>query len=152
MKFALLLVLLVLAAALVWVRAAPSDPARWHVDPGAAPDPGDGGVRLKPGDPGNPLRAASPAELLNAFDAALRAEPRITRLAGSAEEGQVTYIARSRLMGFPDYITVKAAAVEGGTGLWLYSRLRFGKSDMGVNRARSERVLERLDAILKGQG
>jgi uncharacterized protein (DUF1499 family) len=61
-------------------------------------------------------------------------------LAGSVEEGRMTWVARSALWGFPDYITAEA----GPKGLAVWSRLRFGRSDLGVNRARLEDWLARL--------
>jgi uncharacterized protein (DUF1499 family) len=66
--------------------------------------------------------------------------PRTSRLAGSAEDGRVTYVTRSRVFGFPDYTT--AEVVDGQ--LRVFGRLRFGGSDMGVNRARIESWLAQL--------
>ena len=34
-------------------------------------------------------------------------------LAGSVEAGMITYVTRSRLMGFPDYTTIRAAGPQG---------------------------------------
>ena len=134
------LILLALAAAgfALYVRISPSDPARWHVDPVAAPDPGAGGIRLVP--PDAPVFAASPQQVMEAFDAVAMATPRVTRLQGSVAEGQVTYVARSRLWGFPDYVTIRVLPEPGtgGTTVAILSRLRFGHGDMGVNRARVE--------------
>ncbi|MEL6267324.1 MAG: DUF1499 domain-containing protein, partial [Pseudomonadota bacterium] len=55
-------------------------------------------------------------------------------VAGSAAEGFVTYVQTSRIVGFPDYVS--ARTVEGGIAVW--SRSRYGYSDLGVNRARVE--------------
>ena len=44
----------------------------------------------------------------------------------------MTWITRSRLFGFPDYTTAEVRS----DGLYVWSRLRFGKGDMGVNAAR----------------
>ena len=35
-------------------------------------------------------------------------------IAGSVDEGWITYVQRTMLLGFPDYISVKAIPVEGG--------------------------------------
>ncbi|WP_138933767.1 DUF1499 domain-containing protein [Roseovarius arcticus] len=132
MKWIGLIVLLGLAGLLVWIRLAPDDVARWHVSPEATGDRDmEGGVmRAVPGD-------------LAALDAIIRAEPRARVLAGSVDSGMVTYITRSKVIGFPDYTTVE----QRGDTLALYARLRYGKSDMGVNKARVERWLAAL-----GQG
>ena len=46
MKTALILLALLVVAGAAWVRLAPSDPARWHVDPaGAVPGPGSASTR-----------------------------------------------------------------------------------------------------------
>lgn len=136
---ALLLAALVFGA---WVRLAPSDPARWHVDPVAVERPTYPGyylMRPQGGSSTGPVFDMAPSALLAAFDSVARAAPRTDVLAGSVEDGQITYVARSALWGFPDYISVRALpAEEGGARLAVFSRLRFGQSDMGVNRARIE--------------
>lgn len=117
-------------ALMVYIRAAPSDPAVWHrpVEGRVDRDFADGALRVVSGD-----RAA----FLRLHEAML-AQPRTSVLAGTPETGRVTYITRSRVMGFPDYTTIE----QDGATLLLYARLRFGKSDLGVNRARLERVIE----------
>ena len=61
-------------------------------------------------------------------------------LAGSVEEGMVTYITRSAVFGFPDYTTVR----QRGDELEIYGRLRMGYSDLGVNGKRIDRWLALL--------
>jgi uncharacterized protein (DUF1499 family) len=68
-------------------------------------------------------------------------------IAGDLAEGHMTYVARSRLMGFPDAISVRLVPVGEGTRVEVYSRSRFGYSDMGVNAARVERWI----AAARGQ-
>jgi uncharacterized protein (DUF1499 family) len=77
---------------------------------------------------------------LATLDRIIRDTPRTRWLAGSVQEGMVTYVTRSRVMGFPDYTTVRQA----GDMVEIYGRLRFGKSDLGVNAARIDRWLRRL--------
>ncbi|RBI82930.1 DUF1499 domain-containing protein [Rhodosalinus halophilus] len=122
--FGVLLVLIVANFA-AWVRFAPTDPARWHVAPDVTGDADlQGGVKRR-------VEGAGP-DALARFDAIARAAPRTQVLAGSVAEGMVTYVTRSALWGFPDYTTVRQA----GDDLLVHGRLRFGSSDMGVNRAR----------------
>src|SRR6056297_2625384 len=124
-----ILVLLFLAGT-AYVRLAPTDPALWHVDPAAA-ETGAGRFVVRPqgGDIAGPVLPMPPAEALAAIDAVARATPRTRLLAGSPEEGRVTYVTRSALWGFPDYTTVEAVPAEGGAALVIYARLRFGESD-----------------------
>ncbi|MFP4328605.1 MAG: DUF1499 domain-containing protein [Paracoccaceae bacterium] len=135
MKWLGLLVILVGLGGLAWIRLAPSDPLRWHVAPAVTDDADlpDGAKRRVTG--------AGP-EALARLDAIARATPRTAVLAGSVAEGMVTYVTRSRLFGFPDYTTVQRA----GDDLLIHARQRFGRSDMGVNRARLDDWLRRLGA------
>ena len=133
MKIAILLIFIAAAALVAYIRLAPSDPARWHIAlhprPAdiAAPSPQ---VVVLPGGAYIDLPVAD--GLLARLDTIIMATPRTVRLAGSVGEGRMTWITRSTLWGFPDYITAEV----GPQGLTIYSRLRFGGGDMGVNAAR----------------
>jgi uncharacterized protein (DUF1499 family) len=121
----------------VFVRLAPSDPARWNTDPAE----GTAGANSHVAKVFVPL---PPAEALAAFDAVAMAEPRTRRLAGSVAEGRITYVSRSALWGFPDYTTVAAMPEDGGARLVIHARARFGQSDLGVNAARTARWVAAL--------
>lgn len=117
------------AAGMAWIRLAPDDPDRWH----ATSDVSDTGHAS--GENWHVYRETGASEArLQEVDAALRALPRTTRLAGSVAEGKVTYITRSKLMGFPDYTTI--GLTDDGQVLEIFARSRYGRSDLGVNRAR----------------
>lgn len=138
-----------LAAAMAWVRLAPSDPARWHVElaRAAAPGPGPCIEKIETGKGfarASCIVAQSPASVLQALDAIALATPRTARLAGSPQDGRITWITRSRLWGFPDYTTAQAVETAEGTQLDLLARLRFGRGDMGVNGARLRNWLGQL--------
>ena len=127
-------ILLIGAGGLAFIRLAPSDPVDWHVDPKVTADQDlASGVRRRI-DGGSDTFAALHAIILET--------PRTEVLAGSPEEGRVTYITRSQWMGFPDYTTVQL--VDDHLELW--ARLRFGQSDMGVNKGRVEGWLATLEA------
>jgi len=117
------------------------DDGRWHVDVLAATPPGQGGWLVRPdgGDAAWPVWEMAPEALLAALNEVALAEPRTTVVAGSLGAGRITYMTRSRLWGFPDFTTVQAVPLQGGATLALLARLRFGGSDLGVNRARVER-------------
>lgn len=124
--------LLLVVAGLAYIRLAPSDPARWHAAIEADNDKrfAAGAIRVMQAGP----------DALALVDKAAQALPRTSRLAGSVKDGHITYITRSKLMGFPDYTTVQQAD---GT-LKLHARLRFGRSDLGVNDARLRQLLTAL--------
>lgn len=146
MKFIVLGLMGLIVAGAVYVRIAPSDPDRWHETFFPKPPdtyPAADGFRIV-------RQIDDPAAVLSRLDAIIMATPRTERLAGSVDEGLITYITRSRLWGFPDYTTVYAGeddTIEGGFGplLKIDGRLRFGKADLGVNRARIEGWLAQLD-------
>ncbi|MFK7753098.1 MAG: DUF1499 domain-containing protein [Sedimentitalea sp.] len=114
----------------IYVRAAPSQVERWHVPLTFSEDKTfkRGVQRVVRGD-------------LAALDHIIMASGAMV-LDGSVEDGHVTYISRSKVVGFPDYTTV---VEEDGT-LRIYARLRFGRSDLGVNRARVDRWIDALQA------
>jgi uncharacterized protein (DUF1499 family) len=128
-----------------FVRLAPSDPARWHTDPSA----GAAGPNSEVAEAVLPL---APDAALAALDAVALATPRTRRLAGSPEEGRITWVSRSRLMGFPDYTTAAAAAVPGGSRIVVFARARFGRDDLGVNAARTGRWIAALEGAGQGGG
>lgn len=134
-------------AGALWVRLAPSDPARWHVVPGPDTSTGRPNEALRLPGSGAPVYAVPPGELAARLDAVALAEPRTRRLAGGPEAGFTTYVQRSRWLGFPDYVSVQVSPTDQGATLAIWSRARFGRSDLGVNAARLDRWLQALKPL-----
>ncbi len=138
-----------LVAGMAYVRLAISDPKIWHV-------PIADQAEAKPGLCADQIVASTngarsacvlpdqPEEVLARLAAIAEEYPRTVRLAGSPAEGRMTWIARSRVMGFPDYITAEVVAVPEGTRLDVHARLRFGGSDLGVNAKRLKQWLAQI--------
>jgi hypothetical protein len=129
-------VVLVLAvfAGLVYVRVAPTDLVRWHKPIGNA-ETADGegwSARVIPATPG----------LLSSLHQSMLVMPRTKMIAGSISDGRLTYISRSKLIGFPDYTTIERDDAQ----IKLYGRLRFGRSDLGVNGKRLDSVIAKARA------
>lgn len=124
MKMALGLILVLVVAMVAYIRLAPSDPGRWHVPPRADADRDlkGGVVRVVETGPDGLAR----------LETIILATPRTHILAGSVKEGMITYVTRTRVFGFPDYTTVR----QYGDTLRVHGRLRFGRKDFGVNKAR----------------
>lgn len=78
----------------------------------------------------------APDDAFAAIRATAAAQPRTFPLADYPERRQAQWVARTRLMNYPDIVVAEVAPTEGGTGLWLYSRSLLGWSDLGANRAR----------------
>jgi uncharacterized protein (DUF1499 family) len=128
-------------AGMAWVRLAPTDPARWHVDPLAVADPATPNFARLSLD-----LAAPPAEAATRVEAAMLALPRTERIAGSAAEGWMTFRTRSRLMGYPDFTSIRILPEGEGARVVAFARSRFGYSDLGVNAARLEALRAALEA------
>jgi uncharacterized protein (DUF1499 family) len=162
------LALVAVVVLMVYIRLAPSDPGRWHLDPADLVPEGAGwraGVLFPPGAtdgvvlmPGGAYASVffpeeTPADVLDRLAKIAEATPRTRRLAGSSNDGLVTWQTRSRFWGFPDFTTAKAEprvssgqtyGVDTGTMLFIVARQRFGREDLGVNAARLRDWLSRL--------
>ncbi|WP_246139438.1 DUF1499 domain-containing protein [Phaeobacter marinintestinus] len=117
-----------------YIRLAPSDPARWHVEPE---------VTENREMPNGVLRIATTGpDGLERFNEVALQTPRTSVVSGWVRTEQVTYVTRSKIWGFPDYTTVK----QDGDQLKIYARARFGRSDFGVNAARVDGWLKAIEA------
>ena len=137
--------LALLIGGIAFIRLAPSDPTRWHTDPGTIaatdctqPTTTNSSARV------SCLRVEDPATLLAKLDSIALASPRTIRLAGSAETGRITWLSRSLLWSFPDYTTAQATRTPDGTRLDILARQRFGDHDWGVNTKRLAAWLAQL--------
>lgn len=122
----------VIVVVLGYIRLAPSDPLTWHAMPAVTADRNFAN--------GVTRQIETGADGLARMDTIIVATSRTVRLAGSVEDGMVTYVTRSRIMGYPDYTT----AQQVGDLLTIHARARFGKSDFGVNQARVEGWIDAL--------
>lgn len=134
-------VVAVLALGLMaYVRLAPTKAAYWNIDlserPPAMAAPSPDRVTVLENGAYIDLSKGSLAQL----DVIAMATPRTRRLAGSVAEGRITWETRSLIWGFPDYTTAQVQ----GDGLLIYARLRFGRSDLGVNAQRLRHWIAQL--------
>ncbi|PSL20738.1 DUF1499 domain-containing protein [Shimia abyssi] len=119
-------------AVFAYVRLAPSDPVRWHERIAISEDAvmSNGVVRV----------VMIGKNGLRRFASVVTDDPRTEVLAGSVEEGMITFITRTRTVGFPDYTTI----YQDGEQLKIFARSRFGRNDLGVNAARVDRWIGAL--------
>ncbi|MGB3736440.1 MAG: DUF1499 domain-containing protein [Ilumatobacter sp.] len=162
MLFILVPVLALMTAgigAAIGVRKADVNADEWHVDPTSAPPTGNPNwYRLTPDsapadrdtqrDGSSPVFAVDVAALAAAFDAVALGDERVEVIAGSATDGFVTYMQRSALFGFPDFVSVAFVDVDGGSSLSIFSRSQFGKSDLNVNEKRVKKWVEATEQRL----
>lgn len=137
------LLLMVAISGLIYIRIAPHNSKLQHVDPPTGAEPDKPVIKA-----GSALFSQgfdeTPDSILQRVNTVALATPRTKILAGSVEDGMVTYVTRSLGFGFPDYTTVRAVAEGAGSRLTIYGRLRFGKSDFGVNKQRINDWLQAL--------
>ncbi len=136
MKYLLLVLVAFGIGFVLWVRFARDDAARWHVDPLTAVLSGKPNqYLLKPENA--PVFDMDARSLAVVFDAMAQAQPDVQLLAGSIDGLWLTYVQRSALMRYPDYISVRFIDRPDGTAtVAMFSRSRFGHSDLGVNQKR----------------
>ncbi|MBK1634508.1 DUF1499 domain-containing protein [Rhodovulum adriaticum] len=145
MKILIFLIAVIAAAGLAgafYFRMVPDDPDRWHVDPLTAVKPrSPNAVLIRPegGDDSAPVYDVPPKALAIALASVALAEPNTKRIAGAPDALWQTFVQRSALWAFPDYISIKVVPVEGGATYAAFSRARYGYSDLGVNAARMAR-------------
>lgn len=139
------------AAAVLYVNHAPDPEAMLATDPAQAERTGrpndflvaPEGATAAPPDLIAETRPGTPAELVQRFAEIALSSPRVREISPGGGDFRV-FKQSSALIGYPDYISVKAVSVTGGAALIVYSRSRFGYSDLGVNKARIEDWLSRL--------
>lgn len=147
-KLATLVALLLVVSGMTYVRLAPIDPTQWHEDPRLVARPATPNfhlIRLVGGDAMPQVFAQSVPELAQRLDQIARADG-ARLVAGSVASGHMTYLTRTRWMGFPDFTSILIEQAGDNAMLLAFARARFGHSDMGANRARLERWLSALDA------
>ena len=154
--FLIFLTLAGIAGGFYYVSTVDSDPAVWHVDPLTAPTPvkphsfrmAPPGLTEEIVDMESPVYSANPTLMAKAFDDFVLSQNKTKRIAGSPEEGWMTYVQRTPRWNFPDYISVKFIDLNGGKStIAVFSRSRFGYSDLGVNEARVKTWVKTLQSF-----
>ena len=136
--------------------SATHDPQVWHVDPQLVERPltpntylvAPQVLHLVTVDREAPQYRVSTDVLAKAFDDFITRQNNIGIVAGSVEEGWITYVQRSAILRVPDYITIKYIPLEGGASTFIiWSRSRFGHGDMGVNKERIDGWLANFKSL-----
>lgn len=99
-----------------------------------------------------PVYAVKAAKLRQEFLSVVIAEPRVTHSFADEAGLYDDFVSRSRVFRFPDLVSVRFLDLKGGQStLALYSRSVYGRSDLGVNRARSLAWLGKVNGVIKPQ-
>ncbi len=100
----------------------------------------------------SPIFEISVVDLAASFEMIALAEPRTEKLSSREirNDLQVDYVQYSKLIGYPDTITVRFIDLgEGRSTLAVFSRAHYGYRDFGVNEARGKDWMRKLDLALK---
>jgi len=101
-------------------------------------------------DKAAPTYPTSAAKLRQEFLSAVIAQPRVSHTLADEAGLYDDFVVRSLLFRFPDLISIKFLDAGGGKStLALYSRSVYGRSDLGVNRARSLSWLALVNTVIK---
>lgn len=138
------------------ISTAPHKPEDWHKDPlriatcetpncfRMAPE----GSTTEIIHETSPVYSINPIELAQAFDEFALSQRATRRIAGLPPEQMLTYVQTTERIKAPDYLTIKFWEREDGlTEIAIYSRSRFGYSDMGFNEARVRDWVKALESF-----
>jgi uncharacterized protein (DUF1499 family) len=71
------------------------------------------------------------------------------KIFGNINQGLVTYVCRSKVFGFPDYVSISFKTVDvKRSSISIFSRSRFGRYDFGKNKQRVQKWLTELKMVL----
>jgi uncharacterized protein (DUF1499 family) len=94
-----------------------------------------------------PVYEVPVTKLQAVWDEMIVEEPRVQVLRRDITNQQIDYVQRTRLLRFPDIVTVRFVPLDDTHAtLAIYSRSVYGEGDFGVNRARVEEWLAKLKA------
>ena len=144
----LLSLLAVLVVIVIVARFIPADSEPFHEDP-AEPDARRSEFRLIGREA--PRYHVDADTVLEAFSDIARSRWNVFLVEGSVDEGMMTFVARSTVFGFRDYVTVKATDESGGAKLSVFARPRFNVYDWGVNEKRLDRWFGELEEAVGGR-
>lgn len=95
----------------------------------------------------------TPQKLRQAFLKVAKAQPRVVHDDAGDASLYDELTVRSALFGFPDLVSIQFLDVKGGKStLAIYSRSVYGRSDLGVNRARTMAWIRLVNDAVKPDG
>lgn len=76
-------------------------------------------------------------------------QPRVAMVSADRQHRTYAFVQRTRFLRFPDTITVRFVEIDAArSSVAIYSRSKFGRSDLGENRRRVESWLAAIEARL----
>ena len=135
---------------LCYIRFAKPNESNWHVDPELVSRNDLRNSFLINSKSSNFFHYAVPVKELYQELYTISEEDRCQRVFGDIEDGLITFVCRSRLFGFPDYVSIRFRELETGVStLSVFSRSRFGIYDFGKNKKRVTNWLQQLKSNIQ---
>jgi hypothetical protein len=143
-------VFLILIIVLCYIRFAKPNESNWHVDPELVSRNDLRNSFLFNSKSSNFFHYAVPVKELYLELDTIFEEDKCQRVFGDIDDGLITFVCRSRLFGFPDYVSISFREPETGVStLSVFSRSRFGIYDFGKNKKRVTKWLQQLKANIQ---
>lgn len=99
-----------------------------------------------------PVYPVAAAKLRQELLAVAIAQPRVSHIFADEAGLYDDFVARSAVFHFPDHVSMQFLDAKGGKStLAVYSRSVYGRSDLGVNKARILSWLADVNSVIKPQ-
>ena len=143
-------VFLIIIIVLCYIRFAKPNASNWHVDPELVAQNDLRNSFLNNSKSSNFFYYAVPIKDLYLKLYEIAEADKCQRVFGNIDEGIITFVCRSRFLGFPDYISISFKEHETGkSSLSVFSRSRFGVYDFGKNKKRMKKWLQQLKSNIQ---
>ncbi|MDG2095940.1 MAG: DUF1499 domain-containing protein [Paracoccaceae bacterium] len=143
-------VFLIVIIVLCYIRFAKPNESNWHVDPELVSRNDLRNSFLINSKSSNFFHYAVPVKELYIELYTILEEDKCQRVFGDIDDGLITFVCRSRLFGFPDYVSISLRESETGVStLSVFSRSRFGIYDFGKNKKRVTNWLQQLKSNIQ---
>lgn len=98
-----------------------------------------------------PVYDVPAAALREAWAKVVAQQPRVTHLESDDAQLADEYVQRSAIMRYPDFVSVRFVPLDSEKStLAIYSRSKYGYSDLGVNKKRIDSWLDQLQNEVNG--
>ena len=134
----------------IYIRFVNLNVQAYNIDPETAPSTGKPNEYRLVGNNAQ-IFNQSASELSQLMHKFVEGQPRTEGVVASSDEAIFTYVQRTPIMGYPDYITIMI--IPEGTSqskLVIFSRSRFGHSDFGVNKRRIDEWVAAIQGLVAG--
>jgi len=141
----LLICLLICLLLFAYIRLSKVDQSIWHLDPDSITfNNKSNSFLLNYNNKGTEIFDISVNSLFNHLNNII-INDNCEKVFGDINFGLITYVCRSKVFGFPDYVSISFEKLDNNkSSISIFSRSRFGKYDFGKNKQRIQKWLTEL--------